>query len=265
MALTDYIIMPGADYQAACDKIREKSGKTDLIKSGDLASEIEGIAGSGVGSVDGVYVEYTVDSDGSVTSVAPVGFTVLPSYIFMSFAKLTEVDFSRCSNLAKIDDFAFSSCDKLEEINVPDTVTEIGIGAFGSCTSLTTVALPNSIVTINMGTFRGCSKLRECNMPTELVYINQNAFSNCKALTEITLPSNVFKIHSEAFASCSNLQTVTFTNHSDTVYENMFIQENVFDGCSNLAVINVPWSEGRVSGAPWGATNATINYNYTGE
>lgn len=45
MALTDYIIMPGADYQAACDKLREKSGKTDPICSGDLVSEIEAIAG----------------------------------------------------------------------------------------------------------------------------------------------------------------------------------------------------------------------------
>lgn len=45
MALTDYVIMPGADYQAACDKLREKSGKTDPIRSGDLASEIEAVAG----------------------------------------------------------------------------------------------------------------------------------------------------------------------------------------------------------------------------
>jgi hypothetical protein len=27
----------------------------------------------------------------------------------------------------------------------------------------------------------------------------------------------------------------------------------------------VPWAEGAVANAPWGATNATINYNYTGE
>lgn len=43
MPLTDYVIMPGADYQAACDKLREKSGKTDPIRSGDLASEIEAV------------------------------------------------------------------------------------------------------------------------------------------------------------------------------------------------------------------------------
>lgn len=45
MTLTDYIIMPGADYQAACDKLREKTGKTDPIRSGELASEIEVVAG----------------------------------------------------------------------------------------------------------------------------------------------------------------------------------------------------------------------------
>jgi hypothetical protein len=40
---------------------------------------------------------------------------------------------------------------------------------------------------------------------------------------------------------------------------------SAFSGCTSLTTINAPWAEGAVSGAPWGATNATINYNYTGE
>lgn len=44
MPLTDYVIMPGADYQAACDAVRAKTKKTDLIKSGDFANEINSIA-----------------------------------------------------------------------------------------------------------------------------------------------------------------------------------------------------------------------------
>lgn len=43
MALTDYIIMPGDHYQAACDKIRERTGKTDMIRSADMAAEIDNI------------------------------------------------------------------------------------------------------------------------------------------------------------------------------------------------------------------------------
>lgn len=42
--LTDYVILPGADYKAACDAVREKTGKTEGIPSGALAEEIRGIA-----------------------------------------------------------------------------------------------------------------------------------------------------------------------------------------------------------------------------
>ena len=42
------------------------------------------------------------------------------------------------------------------------------------------------------------------------------------------------------------------------------VDAKILFGCTNLTTINVPWAEGAVAGAPWGATNATINYNYTG-
>ena len=42
------------------------------------------------------------------------------------------------------------------------------------------------------------------------------------------------------------------------------IERNAFTRCRNLITINVPWLEEKVDGVPWGATNATINYNYTG-
>lgn len=41
--MTDYVIMPESDYESACRAIRAKTGKTDLIKSGDMAEEIAGI------------------------------------------------------------------------------------------------------------------------------------------------------------------------------------------------------------------------------
>lgn len=45
MALTDFVIMPGADYQALVDKIKEKTGKTDPLVSGQLAAELDNISG----------------------------------------------------------------------------------------------------------------------------------------------------------------------------------------------------------------------------
>ena len=66
MSLTNYVLMPGADYQAACDAIRAKTGKSEPIKSGELASEISGITGGGSGgSVEGVHTVTFMTEDGS--------------------------------------------------------------------------------------------------------------------------------------------------------------------------------------------------------
>lgn len=66
MALTNYVIMPGEDYQAICDKVRAKTGKTDVIKSGDLATEIDGISGGGGGTSDDERVKYVTFMYGEV-------------------------------------------------------------------------------------------------------------------------------------------------------------------------------------------------------
>ena len=44
MALTDMVMMLGADYQAICDTIRSKTGSTELLKSGDLATLIDNLS-----------------------------------------------------------------------------------------------------------------------------------------------------------------------------------------------------------------------------
>jgi len=42
------------------------------------------------------------------------------------------------------------------------------------------------------------------------------------------------------------------------------INSNAFKGMTHSSVnIYVPWAEGAVANAPWGATNATIHYNYS--
>ena len=40
MSLTEMVIMPGVDYQNTCDAIREKTGGTETIKSGQMADAV---------------------------------------------------------------------------------------------------------------------------------------------------------------------------------------------------------------------------------
>ena len=82
------------------------------------------------------------------------------------------------------------------------------------------------------------------------------AFRDCSSLTLTSLPSGITSIGSLAFYNCSSLTTLTFQGTPTS------ISANSFQNCTNLTIINVPWSSGAVANAPWGATNATINYNY---
>lgn len=88
--------------------------------------------------------------------------------------------------------------------------------------------------------------------------IRDYAFQNCTKLALTSLPSGLTSIGSSAFQNCTGLTSITFTGTPTS------IASNAFSSCTNLTTINVPWAEGAVANAPWGATNATINYNYTG-
>lgn len=61
-----------------------------------------------------------------------------------------------------------------------------------------------------------------------------------------------------AFTGCNKLETVNLPN---TI---TYIDIIAFYECTNIKNINVPWAEGYIEGAPWGAINATITYNYGG-
>ena len=137
---------------------------------------------------------------------------------------------NRCTT---IPDYLFYGCLNLSLTELPSGITSIGIGAFDNCPNLSLTELPSGITSIDVGAFAGCTKL---------------------ALTE--LPSGITSIGADTFENCTGIHSLTFKGTPNT------IDSTAFDGCTNLTTINVPWAEGAVENAPWGATNATINYNY---
>lgn len=87
--------------------------------------------------------------------------------------------------------------------------------------------------------------------------IRQYSFAYCLYLQTAVIPEFIEEVESRAFVNNDKLKTVTFKGKP------RYIDQYTFQGCDNLTTINVPWAEGEVEGAPWSATNATINYNYT--
>ena len=107
-------------------------------------------------------------------------------------------------------------------------------------------------------TFYNCSKLTSISLPSMLTSIGNSAFINCSKLALTSLPSGITSIGDMAFYGCLGLASLTFEGKPKS------ISNLAFRGCTNLTTINVPWAQGAVANAPWGAQNATINYNYTG-
>ena len=119
------------------------------------------------------------------------------------------------------------------------------------------VDMPDCIATIGYMAFMYCTNLALTSLPNSLEYINDDAFRFCHNLALTSLPENLTYIGNGAFAGCGSLVSLTFRSTPS------YMGDLIFDGCPNLTTINVPWAEGEVQGAPWGAKNATINYNYT--
>ena len=141
------------------------------------------------------------------------------------------------SGVASIGNSAFQQCTLLTSITIPSGVTSIGNYAFDACASLTSITLPSGVTSIGIAVFRDCTSLMSITLPASLTSIGNNAFQICTSLTSITLPAGVTSIG-----------------------------RNVFSSCTNLTDIYCGFSEGAVSGAPWGAPDTTaIHYNSQGE
>ncbi|MBO5223770.1 MAG: leucine-rich repeat protein [Clostridia bacterium] len=140
---------------------------------------------------------------------------------------------------------AFSSCDNLTSIEIPDSVTSIGELAFWWCTSLTSIEIPDSVTSIGNGAFWCCDSLTSIEIPASVTSIESSAFSSCDSLTSIEIPDSVTSIGMSVFDSCSKLTSITFGENSKLTS----IGSDVFSNCISLTSIEIPDSVTSIGGS----------------
>lgn len=109
------------------------------------------------------------------------------------------------NSIVTINNYCFSKCYSLTEINIPNSVTAIGDVAFDGC-GLTSLVIPESIKKIGNGAFYGNSHLMEVFfLGSEKPKIRSNAFDYCHSALTLYVPNK------ETYGNASNMvQYVSF-------------------------------------------------------
>lgn len=224
---------------ALADAIREKSGATAPLTLAQMTEAVAGISG---GSSENSIRYVAVNDNGFPTEIDASGMSRLVRCQFASAIDAYNSDYPLYAQLTRV--------------TLSDEVTELPSTCFYRCVSLQEITWPRALTTIGRYCFSYCAKLNVA-LPDGLQVIEPYAFSgmNNTTFTALTVPASVTTIRANAFRSNAALASVTFLGTPTTV------ASSIFNDCAALTDIYVPWSQGAVSGAPWGASNATVHYD----
>ncbi len=156
-----------------------------------------------------------------------------------------------------IDNVVFWHHSELEEIVIPDTITDVGWGAFkytkwlenkraedtmvvingilidGSACS-GDVVIPETVKTICDEAFSGADKLVSVTVPDTVENIGYEIFRNCRNLKKVIFPDNMNVLKTYTFAECEKLETLVLPAKLETV------QCGAFMGCIGFKEIALP-------------------------
>lgn len=111
------------------------------------------------------------------------------------------VDLSQCSH---IEYYSFYNTE-INEVILPDLLSEIPESAFEDCFELEYVNIPGSINLISNKAFKNCSNLQSVIVNNNNTVIDSNAFSGCVSLKCVINANNITSIGRNAFSNCNNL------------------------------------------------------------
>lgn len=154
-------------------------------------------------------------------------FTTIPGSAFPNWANINSI--VMYSGVVNIEDRAFYSISSLKSVKIPATVMKIGVSAFYRCRKMKTLTIPGSVETFGDSAFNSCEDLEAVVIQNGVTSIPARCFQYCSSLSEISIPASVETIGDYAFYYCQSLLTIT-----------------------------IPKPQGSISGAPWGAPNATV-------
>lgn len=138
---------------------------------------------------------------------------VLPDRVYQigsaAFARTGLQQFTMPAHVGDISPSLFEDCRQLAQVRF-SSIQTIGASAFSGCQHLFDITLPNTVNAIGSRAFRGCSALTNLQLPESLRMMGEGALSNNIGLTEIRIPAAVDRLEAGTLEGCTNLQRVIF-------------------------------------------------------
>ena len=191
---------------------------------------------------------YALRSLADVTSITLTALTAFAQESISSCPNLVRIEVPAITTVAS---HAMRDNPLLEEVVMPNVVN-IGNYAFTSCPSLKKISYPKCTI-LGPGVFYACTNVEQIELP-RLETIGEYAIASCVKVQQIDLPS-IKSIGRDLLYVDSQATVVNIGPNIKTIHADAFRYK------TDEFVINMAVAEGAVSGAPWGAVNATINYN----
>ncbi len=187
-----------------------------------------------------------------------------------AFSETNILSVDIADSVAEIESYAFYGCWNLKNVFIPEGVEIIGNYAFGSCNNLAYVSLPESLVSISRLAFDGSrginlnqyggflyylgnkanpymvllelrSSIEKANVHPDVKLLAADMVSNGSGFVSFNRYDNANYVGNEAnpymiLVKAVNTDISSCKVHPDTV----FIYENAFRNCRQLACINLP-------------------------
>ena len=187
--------------------------------------------------------EYAFSGDSYSNGNQELAVVKLPSDLktinngaFNGCRKLTSVNFSDCTSLNSIEEYAFSGTG-ITDVTLPDSVSMLGVAAFSDCQQLTTVDLSacTDLTVIGDYLFSACGQLSSVKLPVSVTTVNKEAFSFCTALPGIDLSAcaSLAEIGEKAFYGDTALSDLKLSNGLK------YIGNEAFNSCTSLSDLNL--------------------------
>ena len=182
---------------------------------------------NGVLYIDNILVRAKDTLEGSY-SVKP-NTRMIVSQAFWRCQKITEVTMP--NTVTNIGTKVFEYCGNLRNAILSERISIIPFALFSYCQRLVSITLPN-ITEIGPEAFVLCENLEKINFPETLQKIGAQAFWGCKKLKKIELPKTLLEIKEQAFVECHGLTTI------ELPFGLKSIAKDAFDRCSNMTCIS---------------------------